>query len=346
MRRVSLLLAILVVAACTSGPAQSDVVSSVASESAVPLAQSADRTMGELASAADAFCSSPDEATLLAAQESWHEAKQAWEAAEVTIYTGPADMLRTESYVDFEPVSPEGVEELLGSDAVIDVDYVENRSSASRRGLGALELGLFRPLSEASEPRRCELTSASAAVAASSVASMAAGWTQGVEGEPPYFETFTSTMDSTEAVSDVVGAANEILKRQTLFELGAALGVSAPEPDLLAIPEGPAGAGVERYLAQLEGIEATLNAGGEDSLIELIRSRSAEIADQIEASLNAARDKLNEVEGPLVTAVEEEPDLMLGLLDDLTEARDLLGIDVVSLLDLTLGFSDSDGDSG
>jgi hypothetical protein len=37
---------------------------------------------------------------------------------------------------------------------------------------------------------------------------------------------------------------------------------------------------------------------------------------------------------------------MMGVLHDLSALRDLIHVDVVSLLDLTLGFSDSDGDSG
>lgn len=303
-------------------------------------------SMAELAAAVDAFCVDPNESTLRTAKNAWLQAKSDWERAEVTIYTGPAAMLRTESYVDFEPASPEGVEELLASDAVIDADYVENRSAASRRGLGAVELGLFQSLAEASNTRRCELTTAAAAVAADAVAAMADGWVDGVDDGRPYLETFTTTMDTNAAIADVVGAQNEILKRQTLFELGAALGVSAPEPDLLAIPEGPAGAGVARYLAQLSGIEATLDAGGESSLLELIRARSEEIAGRLESSLAEAEAKLDEIDGSFVVAVREEPDLVMGLLEDLTEARDLLGVDVVSLLDLTLGFSDSDGDTG
>jgi predicted lipoprotein len=296
-----------------------------------------------MSAAVDAFCESPSDTGLTRAQESWVEAKRAWERSEISVYYGPATMLRTKSKVDFEPISPAGIDDLVASDTVIDFDYVDNRSAASRRGLGAVEYALYRPLAEAGDPRLCELTVSASAVAAAATEELREAWSGGTD---PFRRTFTTTMTANDALSDVVGAQHETLTRQTLFELGAALGVTAADPDPSALVEGPAQMGVNRLLAQLDGIEETMSAGGDTSLIELIRSRSADVAETIETTLANGIAGLESVDGPLSAAVTEDPRLMNEVLDDLSRLRDTINVDVVSLLDLTLGFSDSDGDTG
>lgn len=346
MRKV-LLVSLVAVAACSASPDRSEVVSVVTSDALLPAIDEAVIELAALDDVVAAFCADPSELNLASARDGWRRAKDAWESSEVTVFYGPAPMLRTESKVDFEPVSPEGIEELLASNAVIDSDYVDNRSAASRRGLGTIEYLIFAPLESAAEPRRCQLASASASVAAAAADAMQVAWVeQGLEGAETYQVVFTEIMEANSSLADVVGAQFEILNRQTLFELGKALGVTAPEADLAAIPEGPAGAGVDRYLAQLTGIQNSLRAGGDSSLIELIRSRSDEVAADLEAHLDSAVSGLEGIDGPMVAAVEEQPEMMTSILEDLTAARDLLHVDIVSLLDLTLGFSDSDGDSG
>jgi predicted lipoprotein len=180
-------------------------------------------------------------------------------------------------------------------------------------------------------------------VAADAAVAMERAWTEGSES---FNVVFTITMESNASLADVVAAQFEILNRETLFELGAALGVTSPEPALQAIQEGPANAAIDRYLGQLQGISDTLSVGGEASLIELIRSRSDDVATQIETRLASAVAGLESVSGSMTQAILGEPDLMMGVLHDLSALRDLIHVDVVSLLDLTLGFSDSDGDSG
>lgn len=344
MRRAgTLLLVALVVASCSTGPERSSVVDRIADDALVPLVEEAAASLATLEESTEQFCAEPSEERLATAQDAWADADDAWERSEVSAYYGPATMLRTESKVDFEPVDTTGIDELLISDAVIDFDYVDNRSAASRRGLGAVEYLIFRPFGEAADERRCELVTSASAVAAAAAEETATAWT---EGDDAFRSTFTGTMTSNDALADVVGAQHEILKRVTLFELGKALGVTAPEPDATALVEGAAEHGVHRLLAQLAGVEVTLTAGGETSLIELIRSRSDDVAAGIESSLEEAISKLETLDGSLATAVETDAATMNEILVDLSRLRDLTEVDVVSLLDLTLGFSDSDGDTG
>jgi predicted lipoprotein len=336
------LLVALTVVSCSTGPERSLVVTNIADEALIPLVEDAATHLGALEDAIGRFCAQPDDESLALAREAWADADDAWERSEVTVYYGPAPMLRTESKVDFEPVDVDGIEELLASDSVIDFDYVDNRSSANRRGLGAVEYLIFAPLETAAHERRCELASSASAVAAAAAAEVQTGWTEG----DAYRSIFTGTMSSNDALSDVVGAQHEILKRMTLFELGRAMGVTAPEPDATALVEGAAGHGVDRLLSQLVGVEDTFEAGGEASLLELIRSRSTDVADEIETLLGEMTTRLESLSGPLSETVDRDPTTMNEILDDSSRLRDVIEVDVVSLLDLTLGFSDSDGDTG
>lgn len=345
MRKASLAVLALL-AACSGGSDRSDVVDALTTEALVPLVGSAADEITALSGAVADFCSSPDQQSLDAAQASWHAAKTAWESAEVTVFYGPAPMLRTESKVDFEPVSPDGIEELLASEEVLDFEYVDDRSAASRRGLGTIEYLIFQPLEEASAPRNCELAVSVAQVASDAAFAYDAAWNEPTGDLDAYSIVFTELMEANNSLADVVGSQFEILNRQTLFELGSALGISSPEPNLDALSEGPAGAGVERYLAQLGGIEETLISGGESSLLELVRGESEVVAAGIEEHLAAAVGGLEQIDGSLTDAVVDDPGSMTAIFDELAMLRDLIHVDVVSLLDLTLGFSDSDGDSG
>jgi predicted lipoprotein len=153
-------------------------------------------------------------------------------------------------------------------------------------------------------------------------------------------------MTSNQALGDVIAAIVETLKRQSLFELGKALGISAPEPVPASIPEGAAGAGAAMYRAQLEAIRETLEAGGSDSLAALITSRTEQVGERIDALLTKVIDDLAVIEGPMRSMAAETPGDLDGIYDSIADLRGLFESDVVSLLDITLGFSDTDGDSG
>jgi predicted lipoprotein len=342
---VSLIL-VLAVTACSSGPAEEDVVSSSADLALVSAIEDASSALDELATAVETFCTTHDDETHVAAKEAWAAAKTAWERSEWNIFIGPADMLRTLSKVDYEPISEAGIDELLASDTVIDLDYVENRAASTDRGLGAVEYILFRELEGASEPRACHLSTSASRVASDAAQDLAEAWTVSFDGGEPWVDTFTVTVPSNQALGDLVAAVVETTKRQSLFEIGQALGISAPDPEIESIPEGSAGAAAEMYEAQLAGIRDLLDAGGEDSLGALIRARSAEVADRIDVSLDSAMTELAAIDEPLRQVAADRPGDLEPVYQHIAELRTLFESDVVSLLDITLGFSDTDGDTG
>jgi predicted lipoprotein len=147
-------------------------------------------------------------------------------------------------------------------------------------------------------------------------------------------------------MSDLVASFVETLKRQSLLELGKALGISSQDQEIEAIPEGAAGEASVMYLAQLEGIATALRAGSPDSLGDLIAARSGEVWNRIDRLLDQAIDELAAIGGPMRGIARDHPEELQPIYEDIAELRKLFETDVVSLLDITLGFSDTDGDTG
>jgi predicted lipoprotein len=145
VRRLTGLLAVgLVAVACTGREAsQADVVASMTDQGLVPAIESAVDSLAGLAGEVAELCEAPTEEGLTEARDAWLEARSAWRRAEIAAYFGPAEMLRTVSFVDYWPVSPEGIDELVTGDVSIDADYVANRAASTQRGLGTVEHFLF-----------------------------------------------------------------------------------------------------------------------------------------------------------------------------------------------------------
>ncbi|MDP9493890.1 MAG: imelysin family protein [Actinomycetota bacterium] len=303
----------------------------------------ADRLAAEVA----VFCAEPSTDSRELAQEAWRNSKQAWQQAILTTWFGPAQMLRTVSRVDYEPVNEQAIEELLVSTETLDTAYVLNQAASTVRGLGTIEYLLFDPMDRGSEDRVCDMLTAAAEVVASETLGLEEAWTVSYQQETPFLERFAGgSMASDDAMADAVSAIVETLKQMSLFQLGKAMGISSQEPLVAAIPEGRAGAGAVAYVAQLEGVRLLLDGGGEASLGALIEARSEEIAAQIDQHLDAAIAELTAIQAPLREVAADDPHRLHPLYDHVAELLRLFEADVVSLLDITLGFSDADGDSG
>ncbi len=346
MRARAGILLVLAVASCSSGPGEAEIVDAATSVALVPAMDQAAVSAASLSDAVADYCSQPADGSRQTAMAAWGEAKTAWERSELSTFFGPADMLRTVSKVDYAPISEPGIDDLLASDTVIDVDFVDNRAGSTQRGLGAIEYALFGEFDPDATPRVCELITASAEVVAVETLALHDAWTDSSDGGPPWVETFTDTMPPNDAIGDLVGAIVETLKRQSLLELGKGLGISAPSPEPDAVPEGAAGAGAAMYRAQLEGIRAVLDAGGETSLLALIAARDQGVADQIDALLDETVSDLEAIDQPIKDAMVSDPAGVEAIYQNLADLRALFEADVVSLLDVTLGFSDTDGDTG
>lgn len=322
-------------------------VRSMAVSALVPSLTASSAASAELAAELANLCADPSTSGMVTTQEAWRRAKESWQQAILATWFGPAQMLRTVSRVDYQPVNPEAIEELLASTEVLDADYMLNQAASTERGLGAIEYLLFDPVDRAGDGRVCDLLVATAEVVASETLALEEAWTVSYQEGTPFLDRFVGgTMTSDDAMADSVSAIVETLKQMSLFELGKALGISSQEPLVESIPEGRAGAAADTYLAQLEGIRSLLNGGGESGLGALIGARSDEVSAQINQHLDAAIEELAGIDAPLRQVAVDDRSLLVTLYDHLSELLTIFEADVVSLLDITLGFSDADGDSG
>ncbi len=279
----------LALISCSPGPAEDEVVSAITDENFLPALEASSLAAADLAGAVGTFCVEPTSGAHEAIASAWESSKTQWGQAWLTTWFGPADMLRTVSRVDYQPISEEGIEELLASTEILDADYVMNQAASTERGLGAVEYLLFGEADGGDEPRRCELLAATSEVVASETGALEEAWRSSYQDGPAFADSFAGEdMPANDALGELVSAVVETLKQQSLFQVGAAAGISAPEPDPEAIPEGEAGAAADFYRAQLQAIRSMLEAGAPDSLGDLITARSPEVMDRIDQHLDGA----------------------------------------------------------
>src|SRR5690349_10849884 len=89
--------------------AQRAVMHDLAYEVMLPIQGELDAETAKLSAAVGAFCDSPTEETLGAAQAAWRAARAPWKQAEVLRF-GPAEDLRLGSAIDFWPVRTDTIE--------------------------------------------------------------------------------------------------------------------------------------------------------------------------------------------------------------------------------------------
>lgn len=335
---------------CSGGSDLTNAVDSVAESYLAPSYDEATSELPSLTSAVLAACAARDQSSLAAVRSAWIDAQLSWKTTQAGWF-GPTTMDRHDSAIGQEPTSPEGIEATLASDATLDVAYVTEALPTTQRGLGAIEYIVFgdQPLDE----RRCEYVNAVARSLANESDQLRASWFDSWDGGSAFLGQFTGAagpaMTSREALGDQVGAIIEILKLVTLQQLGRELGITSPAPVPGAYPEGEAGIGLESLLAQVGGV-ATAYGVSPASIAGAIESRSLEvnatISDLLTQSTNLVALISADHQGNMASAAESDAERLEQVYRLLAELRTAFETDVVSLLDLTLGFSDSDGDTG
>lgn len=78
---------------------------------------------------------------------------------------------------------------------------------------------------------------------------------------------------------------------------------------------------------------------------DLVRDLSSETDDRMRAHFDEALAAIDAVTVPLHSALQAEPNKVKAVHESLAELRRTLNTEVVSLLDVAVGFSDTDGDS-
>ena len=363
-------LAMLIVAGCSAEPTvaptstavptatpepvpatRSEVLRSLSSRVIVPGYASAAEKMALLAQSVTALCANPGEPELAAAQSAWREARQAWLRTEAYRF-GPAMDRRSISLVDWWPIDAEKIDRNLASDEEISTERVSEFLPATQRGLSVAEYLMFGAgsagLSDGSGSKRCVYLRSVVDVASDEVAGILADW-QGSGESGAYADYFDGTgslaLIDSEAEAEVIRSLVFQVRTIANMRLGAVLGIDT-QADASAIPSGGADNSREDFISQLEGVAAIYRgADGGMGVTARVASISAETDARMLEAIEAAIAAASALEGSVISQLEANPAQVRSVYDNIKGLQRVLNTEIVSLLGVSVGFSDTDGDS-
>ena len=315
--------------------------------------QAAD-AMGQFSASSADLCAAPGDVALEAARNDWRLARDAWTTTEACRF-GPAMDRRSVSLVDWWPVLVERIDRTLDEGKPVTAETVRQFMPSTQRGMGAMEHLLFGDGSDvlASEEgtSRCGYLLALAEVASEEIDGIYQEWKG--DGESPGYAGFfngsaMSSLHSREAEAGVVRSLVFMIRTIANMRLGAALGVDG-EPDPVAIPGGMAGHSASDLQRQILGISEMYSGAAEApealGISHNVRQLSPEIDGRMTAAIEGVAAALGEVDGSLESAIANEPASVRHVYDSFKELQRVLNTEVVSQLGVSVGFSDTDGDS-
>lgn len=347
-------LVLLASTACAGGPSNKDVLIGLTDGVVIPTYQQGAQGAEGLHQAAQALCTAPSEANLEAARDAWRPARASWLRSRAMGF-GPVMDRRSASLLDWSPTDTEGINESLAEAGfTVDADRVRNAMSADRRGFGAIEHLLFAedPLQGISgSPAHCLYLLALTQVVQEETAAIETTWSDGGELAAPYGDYFTDraqlSLIPEDAVSEVVRVQVFTIRDIVHMRLATALGLRGDGPDLTAIPGNAADNGLEDLRNELLGLQLVYQGADQDSpgLSELVTPLSEETDRRMRDQLSAAIAAVDGVEGPMKLALQDRPQQVNALYEQLSTLQTTLATEVVSLLGVSVGFSDTDGDT-
>ncbi len=351
MLSIVVLVVTLSVSACSNDVTRRDVAASLAEQVIAPRYEVAAVAAQALDERVTRLASDPTAGRLDAAREAWREARSAWSRLQAYSF-GPVMELRIPSLVSWWPISPEKIDETLTRDAVAAEDVRES-FAADQRGFGALEYLLFADdevvlsrLGSGSDVYGPYLTALSGVIA-DAIQQASDDWA-GAYGAA-FSGTGNRAIAENLAIADLVRVPVFLTETIGDMQLGVALGITKPEADLSVIPEGSAGAGVDDLAQYVRGIQDTY-LGDTDGLgiSDLIAQLSEDADQRMRDALVDAIGAIESLKGdgqPLRQVLESDPDAVAEARDAIKAVQIVLNAEIVSLLGVTIGFSDNDGDS-
>jgi len=353
-----LVLATMVVCTQTPPPTRPEVLASLADDLIVPRFQLVAAEMGELRDALGTLCANPTPDTLASARTAWREARAPWIRSQATWF-GPVMDRRSRSLVDWSPVDPERIESTLSKRDSVSANDVREFFGSTQRGLGAIEYVIFGEdqavLASLGEPGgvRCQYLTSLGEVVADEMSGVLADWTGDgsvAGGYTGYFKgTAGVALVEQQAVDEVVRTSVFITRSINDMRLGKALGADGGQQDPSAIPGAGGNNAVADLRNQVLGMQDTyLGAGAERALgvSVLVRGVSADADERMRGHFTAALAAIDGLQEPLQSTVVSDPEPARLAHRRIQELQRALNTEVVSLLGVTVGFADTDGDGG
>jgi predicted lipoprotein len=251
------------------------------------------------------------------------------------------------------PVRADDVAEVLrGTDPLTPDALAE--AGASARGLGTVELLLFEPdASDAqlatgpADGRRCTYAASATGLASDAAGEVLADWKGEGESGEAYTDSFVAGMDG-DPQSSLSALVNELAHAlQTVDDQGLRGIAVAEGPDDLPVNQrdGAAGHRVADLKALLDTVALVIQGpGGDDGLGQLVTDRSDETGKRLDDAVTAATDAVGALPDSVADTIAA-PDDLATASDAASELKVVVSTEVASLLGITIGFSDADGDS-
>ncbi len=348
-------LAVLFLGCGSDAADEQEVVTSLTDTVVVPGYEAAAAVSGELRLALETLCAQPTQDALANAQQEWRDARAAWKRTEATWF-GPVMDRRSVGLMDWPEVEPDRIEAMLAANPATTETAVRDGLASTQRGFGAVEYLLFEPdaldlLSDQSSGR-CEYLVALGRVIESEANSVVKAWAQGGEGFPAYSGYFTGRSNvsllTSEATAEAVRTQVFLVRTLVDMRLAPALGLREGGPDLSAIPGGGGLNALSDLRNQVVGMrDMYVGAGGPDGLgiSDIVQGLSGDTDERMRESFGATLEAIDAVTLPLRVSLVESPDRVRAVHDRLADLQRTLNTEVVSLLGVSVGFSDTDGDS-
>jgi predicted lipoprotein len=325
-----------------------DVLTAIADGVIIPSYQALVTNLTALDSSLATLCQAPSADALATSRARWRDAEVAWQSTRAT-GVGPAIQQRAMTAIAFR-ANADKVEALLAGDGPVDSTSL-SLLGADVRGLGAIEIALHAPGSDRVETpagvRRCTYASSAADLAITASQAVLDAWTGAGSGSAAYRDTFVDGMDG-EPISSVGAVVNEMAFRlQQIDDQGVRALAAAATPDDLPVNrrEGPAAYGIESLRGVLGGIAAAVQGpDGDPGLVALVRTRSSGTADRLQQLTTEAVDALRVLPESSAAALQDHA-AVEAAARAVAALRVLVTTEVASQLGVTIGFSDSDGDS-
>ena len=335
----------------SASASRQDVLVSLTDALIVPRYQSVATETDRLRTALHDLCANPMPDTLATARNAWRDARAPWLRSQATWF-GPVMERRSRSLVDWSPVDVERIERLLDEKDAVTAFDVREFLPATTRGLGAIEYVIFGDdaatldVLASADSVRCQYLTALGDVAAEETAGLAADWA----GYAGYFNgTASSSLLDRAAVDELVSASIFLTRSITDMRLGKALGADGGTPDPSAIPGGDGRNAVADLRNQALGMRDVYDGSGDGSglgLDELVAGVSTEADERMAAAFEAVLAAFDGLEEPLQATVVNNPEPAREAHARLQELQRAWNTEVVSLLGVTVGFADTDGDGG
>lgn len=317
-----------------------------------------------LTSATRALCQAPAEDTLAAVQDAWRAVRVPWKRSEAFAF-GPVVDLRIDSAVDFWPIRVSSIDaELIKTDPVPE-DYAATLGDTVK-GLPVLEYLLFDPQngpagvlarlvseSDGQPTRTCDYVIALAVDIELRARTLVEAWEPdggdfagelaraGVGG--------AAYPERAQAINAVVNGFVQLLQEVEGMKLATPLGLrdgGTAQPQ--AAESWRSGNSRQDILDNLAGVRSMYTTAHDGrtgaSFHEAVAVLDAQLDASILARMDATVAAVEAIELPLHQAVVEAPETVDAAFQSTKELYRLMAVDMVTVLGVTLTFSDNDGD--